>query len=154
MEVRNASEQDLELLARMNSKLVSEHSSLDPRYATVQGMDSLWMEDIRKHLKDPESAILVAVISGKLVGYLMGTIRERYRIFSERHFAEIWSSFVEAEFRQQGVMKAMFSRFAEWMRGKGVTSVELHSDLRNQEALEAWKCLGFKQVRIQMRARV
>ncbi|MBL7160230.1 MAG: GNAT family N-acetyltransferase [Candidatus Aenigmarchaeota archaeon] len=154
MEIRKATAGDLEQLALLNQNLVLEHVEIDNYYSTVDNADSLWREDIEKHLNDPESGLFVAEENKKIIGYIMGSIRERYKIFSARRYAEIWSSFVDKEFRHQGAMKELFSCFREWAKENGVELIELHTDLRNKEVFEAWKSLGFEHIRAQMRMSV
>ena len=104
-------------------------------------------------LADPDAVLVVAERAGEIVGMAAGHVL-RPSSFSDELAVELGSVFVCPDQRERGVAGALAAEVARFARERGVQLVTLKTFARNEEALAAWRKLGFEPRMVQMTAPV
>jgi ribosomal protein S18 acetylase RimI-like enzyme len=150
--IRRADEQDLPAVMRLLDELARLQEGwrvFTPRPDLGEEMRHRYRAD----LADPDALLVVAERDGQIVGVAEGHLHKPSS-FSEELAVELGSVYVQKEHRERGVAAALTAEVARFARERGVERVTLKTFAQNQEALVAWRRLGFEPRVIQMTASV
>ncbi len=143
--IRVARVADLDALARMWEELEKYHVDLGgPEYRLAPGWKQGWKHFARQHIGRKDRLCLAAETDGVPVGFLLGAILQRPKVFEHRPYGHIYDVFVDASHRNQGVGEALVNTAMEWFRTRRVDRVELYAHARNEFGLRFWKKMGFE----------
>ncbi len=104
-------------------------------------------------LADPDAVLVVAERVGAVVGMAVGRLH-RPSAFSDELAVELGSVYVRPEHRERGVAGALAAEVARFARDRGVKRITLKTFAQNDEALVAWRQMGFEPRMVQMSAPV
>lgn len=107
----------------------------------------------RADLADPDALLILAEQDGQVVGMAAGHLHKP-STFSEELAVELGSVYVRPEHRERGVAAALTAQVARFAGERGVRRITLKTFAQNEEALLAWRGLGFEPRMIQMTAQV
>jgi len=107
----------------------------------------------RAALEDPDALLLVAEDDGRVIGMAVGHVH-RPSSFSQDLAVELSSVFVHRAHRHRGAARALTEEVARFARDRGVERVTLKTFSQNQEAIEAYRRMGFEPRTLQMTAPV
>jgi GNAT superfamily N-acetyltransferase len=96
--------------------------------------------------REPQSLGLVAEMSGKVAGFLIGRIDDWESVppvLEIRRIGRIDAVYVSDDFRRQGIGSRLISEAIEVMKAANVISVETIYDGWNDAATRAWHRAGF-----------
>ena len=137
-EIRPAQFDDWPVITDFNTRLAEETEGkrLEPN-TIAQGVRTL--------LSQPQHGrYFVACIEGRVVGQIMHT-----REWSDWRNGEIWwlqSVYVQNEFRQQGVFRALFAHLQSLAHASpDVIGLRLYVEEHNTRAQEAYRTLGLQR---------
>jgi len=150
--IRRATEDDLPVVMR----LFEELSALQKPWRVFTPRPNLREEMRRRYqadLDDPDALLVVAEQDGEIVGMAAGQVHKP-SMMSEELAVELGSVYVTAEHRERGVAGALTAEVARFAQECGVNRITLKTFAQNEEALLAWKRLGFEPRMIQMTATV
>jgi ribosomal protein S18 acetylase RimI-like enzyme len=150
--IRRATEDDLPVVIT----LFEELSALQKPWRVFTPRPNLSEEMRRRYqadLDDPDALLVVAEQDGQIVGMAAGHVHKP-SMSSEELAVELGSVYVTEEHRERGVAGALTAEVARFARECGVSRITLKTFARNEEALLAWKRLGFEPRMIQMTATV
>jgi GNAT superfamily N-acetyltransferase len=92
----------------------------------------------RIRINQPTSAMLVAVVGDRLVGF--------GDVYPDARCGHLLGMFVEKDFRGQGVGKQLLEGILEWARRRELPSISLHVFPHNARAIALYKSAGFIEV--------
>jgi ribosomal protein S18 acetylase RimI-like enzyme len=115
------------------------------------GMPSDMQRHYRAALDDPDAALVVAEDDGRVVGMAAGHVH-RASSFSDDLAVEISSVYVAPTHRRRGIARALTAEVARFARDRGVARLTLRTFAQNEEAVEAWRRMGFETRSLQMTA--
>jgi ribosomal protein S18 acetylase RimI-like enzyme len=150
--VRQATEDDLPAVMGLFEDLARLQESwrvFTPRSNLRDEMQRRYRGD----LADPDALLVVAEQNGRIVGMAAGHLHKP-STFSEELAVELGSVYVQPEHRGRGVAAALTAEVARFARDRGVGRITLKTFAQNEEALLAWRRLGFEPRMIQMTASV
>jgi GNAT superfamily N-acetyltransferase len=142
--VREAELADLSALLVLNEAVQALHVANRPELFRATEADEIerWFRDL---FVNSNVKTWVALVDGTLSGYLVAETRARAR--GPYNFEQAWLELdqigVAAEFRRQGVARALFESALAFARAQGISRVELSSWSFNREAHSAFQKLGF-----------
>ncbi len=143
--IRVARVADLEALARMWEQLEKYHVKLGgPEYRLARAWKGEWRRFTRSHIGRTDRLCIVAETDGTVVGFLLGAILTRPKVFELRRYGHIYDVFVEPARRDHGVGKGLVNAALEWFRTRRVDRVDLYTHARNNLGLRFWKKMGFE----------
>lgn len=138
MNIRRAAEADMETIKILHNELSEMHIAIDPIHKVGSWNVDEYRSDIAGKLNDEKFNVSVAETDGKIMGYFVCQIRDD-------GLGHIWEMYVTPEHRQKGVGTALYKEGAQWLKDKGVKTVYLFVDSRNEAGLKTWENLGFKE---------
>jgi len=142
--IRVARVADLDALARMWQELEKYHVDLGgPEFRLARGWKEDWERFTRQHIGHRDRLCLAAEIDEVAVGFLLGAILQRPKVFERRRYGHIYDVFVDTGHRNRGVGEALVNAAMEWFRTRRVDRVELYTHARNELGLRLWKKMGF-----------
>jgi ribosomal protein S18 acetylase RimI-like enzyme len=150
MEVRRAEERDLPACLAMFeelNRLQGPWRVFTPR----PGIEEEMARSYRAALEDPDAVLVVVEDGGDLVGMAAGHVH-RPSTFSEQRAVELSSVYVRPSHRRRGLGRTLTAEVARFARQRGVDRVTLRTFAQNEEAVEAWRRIGFEPRALQMTA--
>ncbi len=138
MNIRMASMDDVEKIARNNIMLARESENMEIEYGkTLEGIGVL--------IGSREKGFYLVMEDGNdIVGQVMITYE-----WSDWRGADVWwlqSIYVHEEWRKKGVMKKLVEEIKRIAREKGVCSLCLYVHKNNENAIRAYKRIGMKKL--------
>jgi ribosomal protein S18 acetylase RimI-like enzyme len=149
--VRRAEERDIPACLAMFDEL-NQLQAPWRVFAPRQGIGNEMAQRYRAALQDPDALLVVADDGGDVVGMAAGHVH-RPSTFSEEIAVELSSVYVRPSHRRRGLGRALTAEVARFARQCGVSRVTLRTFAQNDEALEAWRRIGFEPRAVQMTAR-
>jgi GNAT superfamily N-acetyltransferase len=143
--IRPAIEADLATMSVLWLEYMRHHARIDRRYEPAgDGAAAFAAHVVRAHLGRAESLALVAALaSGGVVGFLLASQAMRPPVFAERRLGMIHDLMVEPSARRGGIGRALVGACLEWFARRGETQVEVRRHEGNPEAVAFWQSLGF-----------
>jgi ribosomal protein S18 acetylase RimI-like enzyme len=143
--VRRATPGDVERLIELWMQMWEFHRKLDARFEPSP-MAALTMRHwLEGHLESPSSAVFSAADeSGTVVGYILASILENLPIVQNPAFGFISEIAVDEKYRRRGVGGRLVRAAHEWIRSKGISSVEVNLAAANAASRAFWKKMGYR----------
>ncbi len=143
--IRVARVADLDALAAMWEKLENYHADLGgPEYRLAPGWKGDWRRFTRRHIGHRDRLCLVAELDRAAVGFLLGAVLARPRVFEHRSYGHIYDLFVDPARRSRGVGESLVREALAWFGSRRVEKVDLYTHARNEMGLRFWKKMGFE----------
>lgn len=105
-------------------------------------------------LSRKDTLTLVAEDGGTVIGYLIAQKQRRPPIYHHTQVAYLSDSFVAATHRGQGILRRFIDELRNWCKNEGVTAIDVQIFQGNNDALEVYRKLGFREYRVLMRQEV
>lgn len=133
---------DLDDILRLNLELCEkEQKEYNP------DLNLKWTYGIGKKnfidcIENSDRFAAVARISGKIVGYLCGSLcNKAYKIGQE---AEIENIFVEQKLRNLGIGRGLVNNFFDWCKSKGADRIIVRASAYNYSGIDFYRQNGFQ----------
>lgn len=152
--VRTATARDVDAVARLWEELVVYHHELDTDLPTATARGALFYgRRIIDRIDDPMARVLVAEVSGQVVGYALGFIVDLVpEMFAQEASGFLADIYVDAEHRRRGVGRALVEEMTNWFSDHNLGYWEWHVAARNPDAVAFWRAMGGREVMLRMRA--
>lgn len=126
----------------MCTKLWHEHQKIDPNFMLHPEIQQTQRRWLREAISSRDALVLIAEVDGQIVGTGTATVNKS-SIFWPEWFGYIRDVYVEKEYRQKGIGKAITEQLINWLRDKGVDWIELVALAKNAAANKFWREQGF-----------
>ena len=149
VEVMIATEADLETLADMHYLSGKRHRKACGMPKRVSSKEEM-LAVVHSIFNNPKSVLFKAVCDGKICGTLFLWVfeSEEAKTWSKSleigHISEI---FVYEEYRRQGIATKMIAYIEEYLKAKGVYSLDLEVFAFNKEAQNFYNKEGFSEIK-------
>ncbi|MDP2695744.1 MAG: GNAT family N-acetyltransferase [bacterium] len=148
--IRNASEKDIGQLVGLMKSMIDYHHELDAYYKPADKYVGL-EDEVAAWLKNQDINILIAEDDGVLTGYLRVGVEEGPLYTEAKKIGVVHDIFVQSGHRQKGIAKELFQESLKWFAVKKVKNIELDVSIKNDNAIQLWDGLGFKDYKRRMR---
>ena len=148
--VREAIPEDLDVLCVLHREFKEEYAALDRGYALREDADHIFADFMRGQIGREGVWLTVGTIDGEVVSFGFGHIRQASPIYAMRDVGYLSNFYVRRAFRGHGLAQEHFDHLLSWMRGHGVTALDLSCD-RRVDALDYWFKKGFYERSLNMR---
>lgn len=147
MEIRNAVTTDIPELIELLKYNVEFHTKFSNYSYSLADVDNTYFrEEFEKYLNSSSEKLIVAVEKGKLIGSILGILRE-----SEGCNEGIISQlFVYENYRKRGIATKLFEKLQKWFDDKKVKLLSVDIVAGNEGALDFYKKLGFEVNRLRL----
>lgn len=143
--IRKAGVEDLESVQNLSAKLcVDENRKFNPTAIPDFYLTDKGKEGLRRCIAGDFSAIFVAEIDGKIIGYLAGGVQEAEKCRNIKYLCELGSLWVDDEYRSKGIGKELVKEFEKWCREKKVSRLSVDTSAGNERAIEFYRKEGFE----------
>lgn len=150
--IRPAIQADVKAIGVLWQKLAIHHQQLDSRLPkSAPDGDVLYASRIASLIEDPYHRVLVAEHNHQLIGYVFGMIADYMQdIFLPEVTGFLADIFVDEAYRGAGVGKRLVLAFAEWLKSRGIATMEWYVAAENASARAFWEHIGGKNLIIRM----
>ena len=145
--IRKALETDMPTLLRFEQGVIAAERPFDP---TIKE-SPVHYYDLNEMITAPHIELLVAEISGRLVGSGYARIDVSQHFLRHRQHAYLGFMYVEPEFRGRGVNGAIMNALENWTAAQGIPELRLEVYYGNASAISAYEKVGFSRHMIEMR---
>lgn len=145
--IRPATLDDLDTLRRFEQGVILAERPFD----TTLAADPIQYYDLHKLITSPQSELLVAELSGKIIASGYARIEPSKSYLRHPVHGYLGFMFVEPEYRGQGINSKIISELKNWCRSKNVTELRLEVYVENFGAIRAYEKEGFAKHMIEMR---
>jgi len=156
MKIRKAKAEEVGQIADLQRELMLHEKKIESTYFYNISKDARerFIEFAKKKIENRNSKLFVAIIDGKIVGYILGWIKERPPVFKLKKVGYISDCFVIEKFRGEGIGEKLAQRMLAWFKIKKLNYAELVVTSRNKLGFTVWKNLGFEEYRKIMRRKM
>ncbi len=155
MEIRFARESELDRINELRKQVNDIHVEGKPE-VFKPGFSQELRDYIHEIWSDPEKAIIVADIDGKICGFaiLNHINRPENPFMKERDFLDVDEFCVDRDCRRQGIASKLIAFIKNHAKERGFSRIELNMWEFNQDALAFYEAVGFETYRRYMEMKV
>lgn len=136
---------DMNDVFRLFLEHIEESSKKPPSAETRRRILTFIKNCARKH----NGFFHIARMSGRTVGYLVGTLRKSPAVPTCDH-AEVIELYVTRSFRKQRIGGRLLNRFFAWSKKKGIRRITIEAETADRSAIGFWSRHGFARTWIVM----
>jgi ribosomal protein S18 acetylase RimI-like enzyme len=143
--IRPATEKDLPEMLGLWREMMDFHAHWDARFRPKPSPEAeqAWMNYLREEIWGGNRwCTFVAEEDGRLVGHIVGELREQVPVFEHQTYGYVTDIVVGPEARRQGIGTALFEAVETWFREQGATHVQLQVLASNPASQAFWRAVG------------
>jgi ribosomal protein S18 acetylase RimI-like enzyme len=140
--IRRATPDDVGGILPLWNELMDYHAALDARFQPAPGAEENWADILLDWLQDDDACVLVADAGGKLVGFIIGLVRENPPVLLPSKYGLITDICVDPAWRRQGIGGRLFEALKVWFREKELFIIQLSVAHRNPVSQTFWRAMG------------
>lgn len=149
IEIRKATIKDLKTIQELNHKLFKkEYAEFDQTLNCDWTYGSIGTKKFRERITKDDRCALVAIIGGKIVGYLVGSIAEKETYRNVKRLAELGNMYILRDYQRFGIGTKLFNEFFSWCRSRKATRLKVVAFVQNTQAINFYRKNGFKDYNI------
>jgi ribosomal protein S18 acetylase RimI-like enzyme len=126
-------------------EMMDFHARAEPRFRPLpspQG-EEMWERHVREHIwGNKDWCVLVAEADGRLIGQIMGVLRDSIPVFVSEKYGYVTDIVVDPMARRSGVGRALFDALRAWFRERRVPYLQLQVAHGNPASQAFWRAMG------------
>jgi ribosomal protein S18 acetylase RimI-like enzyme len=143
VKIRRATVKDVPAVVPLWQEMMDFHAALDAwRFRPAEDGASYWAEAVAGWLKDENCCAFVADAGDRLVGYIIGWVRQPVPIFQPGVYGLVSDMCVAADCRRRGIGRRLFEALKAWFRERGASHVSLRVAVTNPVSQAFWRSVG------------
>ena len=142
--IRNATLDDLDVIATLWKEFMDFHKVRDSHFTRSSDGHANFADFIRKHISSEDSSVLVAESDSNVVAYCLATVANTPPVFEDTQYGTIFDLAVTESCRRQGIGERMFAVVRDWFKQKEIRRVEIRVSLSNETSTNFWRKMGFE----------
>jgi GNAT superfamily N-acetyltransferase len=146
--IRSGRREDAADAARLWMQSAKEHTAHDPIYTTSAGAERVMQRFLADLTSSSHAFLFVAEYDGRTVGFVSGELRESSPTFRPKTWASVDDVFVEPNYRNLGVGRALVESVKVWAKERGADGVSLQVAAANERGRKFYEDLGFREVSV------
>jgi GNAT superfamily N-acetyltransferase len=147
--IRPGRREDAADAARLWMRSAKEHTSHDPIYTTSPGAERVMYRFLADLAGSSHAFLFVAELhDGRTVGFVSGELRESSPTFRPMTWASVDDVFVEPDYRNLGMGRALLESVKAWAKERGADGVSLQVAAANERGRKFYEELGFREVSV------
>jgi ribosomal protein S18 acetylase RimI-like enzyme len=143
MTIREARRQDIPAITALWQEMMDFHRAQDARFRFAANAPREFEKHILATLRSRDALILVAESEGKVVAYVLGEVHTRKPLYPVGRYGFISDLSVQASNQRRGIGRALVEEMTQWLRRKGVTTIELFAAVDNPDSMAFWHAMGY-----------
>ena len=146
--IRPGRKEDAAETARLWMRSAEEHTAHDRVYQTALGAEKTMRRFLADVANSGYSFLFVAVTEGRTVGFISGELRQGSPTFLPKTWASVDDVFVEPEYRNRGMGRALLQSVRSWAQERGADGISLQVAAANARGRKFYQDLGFREVSV------
>jgi ribosomal protein S18 acetylase RimI-like enzyme len=146
--IRPGRREDAAEAARLWMQSAQEHTSHDRVYETSPGAEKTMRRFLADMANSGYSFLFVAAARDRTVGFISGELRQGSPTFLPKTWASVDDVFVEPEYRNRGMGRALLQSVQSWAQERGADGISLQVAAANSRARKFYEELGFREISV------
>ena len=146
--IRPGRKEDAAEAARLWMRSAEEHTSHDRVYETSPGAEKTMRRFLAEVANSGYSFLFVAVAGDQTVGFISGELRQGSPTFLPKTWASVDDVFVEPEYRNRGMGRALLQSVKAWAQERGADGISLQVAAANSRGRKFYEKLGFREISV------
>ncbi len=146
--IRPGRKEDAAEAARLWMRSAEEHTSHDRVYETSPGAEKTMRRFLAEVANSGYSFLFVAVTGDRTVGFISGELRQGSPTFLPKTWASVDDVFVEPEYRNRGMGRALLQSVRAWAQERGADGISLQVAAANSRGRKFYEKLGFREISV------
>ncbi|MET3538428.1 GNAT family N-acetyltransferase [Chryseobacterium limigenitum] len=148
MIIREATEQDLEILLEFEQGIVSAERPFNSTF--IDG--EIHYYDLLILMQSEDSTVLIVEENNEILASGYSKIRKPENSYSNfDRYAYLGFMYVKPEHRGKGINKLILDELISWSKEKGISEIRLDVYDQNESAVKAYEKAGFEPLLLTMR---
>jgi ribosomal protein S18 acetylase RimI-like enzyme len=143
--IRPGTETDVPEMLRLWREMMDFHARVEPRFRPLPlpAGEQAWEKYLRQDIWGNEDwCVFVAEADGRLIGQIMGVLRDSVPVFVPQPFGYVTDVVVDPAARRSGVGLALFEALKAWFRERDVPCLQLQVAHNNSVSQAFWRAMG------------
>jgi len=146
--IRPGRKEDAAAAARLWMQSAEEHTAHDRVYKTAPGAEKTMRRFLVDVANNGYSFLFVAAAGDMTVGFISGELRQGSPTFLPKTWAAVDDIFVEPEYRNQGMGRALLQSVQNWAQERGADGISLQVAAANERGRKFYEDLGFREISV------
>ena len=146
--IRAGRKDDAAETARLWMRSAEEHTAHDRVYETAPGAEKTMRRFLVDVANSGYSFLFVAAAGDRTVGFISGELRQGSPTFLPRTWASVDDVFVEPEYRNRGMGRALLQSVRDWAQERGADGISLQVAAANARGRKFYEDLGFREISV------
>ena len=146
--IRPGRKEDAAAAARLWMQSAEEHTAHDRVYETAPGAEKTMRHFLADVANNGYSFLFVAAAGDRTMGFISGELRQGSPTFLPKTWASVDDIFVESEYRNQGVGRALLQSVQTWAQERGADGISLQVAAANERGRKFYEDLGFREISV------
>ena len=146
--IRAGRKDDAAEAARLWMRSAEEHTAHDRVYETAPGAEKTMRRFLVDVANSGYSFLFVAAAGDRTVGFISGELRQGSPTFHPRTWASVDDVFVEPEYRNRGMGRALLQSVSDWAQERGADGISLQVAAANARGRKFYEDLGFREISV------
>jgi ribosomal protein S18 acetylase RimI-like enzyme len=146
--IRPGRKEDAAETARLWMRSAEEHTAHDRVYQTAPGAEKTMRRFLADVANSGYSFLFVVAAGDRTVGFISGELRQGSPTFLPKTWASVDDVFVEPEYRNRGMGRALLQSVQSWARERGADGISLQVAAANSRGRKFYEDLGFREVSV------
>jgi ribosomal protein S18 acetylase RimI-like enzyme len=146
--IRPGRKEDAAETARLWMRSAEEHTAHDRVYQTAPGAEKTMRRFLADVANSGYSFLFVVAAGDRTVGFISGELRQGSPTFLPKTWASVDDVFVEPEYRNRGMGRALLQSVQSWARERGADGISLQVAAANTRGRKFYEDLGFREVSV------
>jgi ribosomal protein S18 acetylase RimI-like enzyme len=146
--IRPGRKEDVAEVARLWMQSAKEHTAHDRVYETAPGAEKTMRRFLADVANSGYSFLFVAAAGDRTVGFISGELRQGSPTFLPRTWASVDDVFVEPEYRNRGMGRALLQSVRDWAQERGADGISLQVAAANARGRKFYEDLGFREISV------
>ena len=146
--IRPGRREDAAAAARLWMQSAEEHTAHDRVYETASDAEKTMRRFLADVANNGYSFLFVAVAGERMVGFISGELRQGSPTFLPKTWASVDDVFVEHEYRNRGMGRALIRSVQAWAQERGADGISLQVAAANARGRKFYEDLGFREISV------
>jgi GNAT superfamily N-acetyltransferase len=142
--IRPGRREDAAEAARLWMQSAEEHTAHDRVYETAPGAEKVMRRFLADVTNSGYSFLFVAAAGEQTVGFISGELRQGSPTFLPKAWASVDDVFVEPEYRNRGMGRALLKSVQSWAQERGADGISLQVAAAISRGRTFYEDLGFR----------